>query len=604
MAQIYIAELVVYDPSIPGTTTLYFASQGYVTKTTDTPASTYYDGRIQQPANVQRSAFDGAATYGETRVGYGELVLANNDGSLDGLIAYGFDGRAITIKLGIVTPSDGGVPTWTTVLKGTMEQPEFSWDKVTIAVRDRQFEIDIPIQRNKYGGTNSLPNGLDGVATDLKGKPKPKLYGTAYNMDLPFVNTSRLIYQISDSLVTSVGAVYDRGAALTTGTLRSLALMNLGSQPFTFTVDTGTDVATTSTNTYTTGDPVTVTTTTTLPAPLAINTIYYWRALSTTTGTFHTTSAGAVANTGKVDLTTTGTGTHTVDNNVTLAGRYDWALDATGSYIRLGTTPAGLITCDATQGAAASNRTVAQVLKQMLLDAGISSGDILAGDVTALDTANSAEVGYWASSAGEISFIEAMDEIANSIGSYYGVDRTGIFRMGAIVAPTGTAVATLTTLEIVKIDRIASQDPGKGVPTFKVNLDYKKYEVIQDSDLAGAVTAVTRAQLAEQYRRVNDTDTSVQTAHLLSPEMTFQTRLIDATAAQTEATRRLTLYKTRRDRVEARVYLDATLAAALDLGVIVTVTMARFGYDAGKKFIVIGIRTDLRNGMVDLTLWG
>ncbi len=47
----------------------------------------------------------------------------------------------------------------------------------------------------------------------------------------------------------------------------------------------------------------------TLPAGLAPSVNYWWRTISTTTGTFHTSQAGANANTGIVDVTSTGTGT-------------------------------------------------------------------------------------------------------------------------------------------------------------------------------------------------------------------------------------------------------------------------------------------------------
>ncbi|KKL24278.1 hypothetical protein LCGC14_2416890, partial [marine sediment metagenome] len=55
------------------------------------------------------------------------------------------------------------------------------------------------------------------VAGDLKGKPKPVLYGVVQNIAPPLVNTSKLIYQVADATLNSVDAVYDRGVALTDG---------------------------------------------------------------------------------------------------------------------------------------------------------------------------------------------------------------------------------------------------------------------------------------------------------------------------------------------------------------------------------------------------
>jgi hypothetical protein len=78
----------------------------------------------------------------------------------------------------------------------------------------------------------------------------------------------------------------------------------------TLTVDTGTDVFTSAvdhgkltgeaTHIIPSGAGV-------LPAPLVNGTTYYVRTLTATTFTLHTTAAGAVADTGKVDITTAGT---------------------------------------------------------------------------------------------------------------------------------------------------------------------------------------------------------------------------------------------------------------------------------------------------------
>jgi len=85
----------------------------------------------------------------------------------------------------------------------------------------------------------------------------------------------------------------------------------------TFTADTGTDIMTYTSTTsipsnLLTGTRVRCTTTTTLPAPLATATDYY--LIKSSDGTFQlaTTYANAIAGT-EIDITTTGTGTHTLN---------------------------------------------------------------------------------------------------------------------------------------------------------------------------------------------------------------------------------------------------------------------------------------------------
>lgn len=78
-----------------------------------------------------------------------------------------------------------------------------------------------------------------------------------------------------------------------------------------FTVNAGTDLVTLSAGwDIQTGTAVRLTTTTTLPAGLSAGTTYYWSRTSATTGEFCATLADAIAGT-SVDITDTGTGTHT-----------------------------------------------------------------------------------------------------------------------------------------------------------------------------------------------------------------------------------------------------------------------------------------------------
>ena len=210
---LYLAELVVTGAGT-GTTTLYYASgNGHVTGPAETPANQFYDARIAQPLNITRNLFSPGKTSGRSQMGYGYMVLNNADGGLDGLIEYGFDGQAITIRRGTVGAAyPSGFPV---IFSGTMEQAEAQGDTLVIKVRDKQLDLERPLQPLKYAGDNILPNGLEGVAGDLKDKPKPICLGQVQNVPAICVNTSKLIYQVNDGTVNSIDAVYDSGVALT-----------------------------------------------------------------------------------------------------------------------------------------------------------------------------------------------------------------------------------------------------------------------------------------------------------------------------------------------------------------------------------------------------
>jgi hypothetical protein len=209
----YVAEITVYDPSLPGERTLIFTSGlGFTTRGTDTPANTLIEGRVRQPALLRRDIFDIGTTGGASRVGFGELVLANEDGALDAFRTYGLDGRELVVRVG--DPTAAYPAGWSVLFRGTMEQADTSLSDVTIRLRDRQAFAEQPLQRTRFGGTNQLPDGTDGTEGDLKDKPKPILLGWVYNIKPPCVNTSRLIYQVHDGAIRDVMAVYDSGALL------------------------------------------------------------------------------------------------------------------------------------------------------------------------------------------------------------------------------------------------------------------------------------------------------------------------------------------------------------------------------------------------------
>ena len=506
---IYLVEIVAAIDAAGTTTTLRYSSQPYTTKPSDTPANTYYEERIINPASISRSLYSNGTTSGASRVNYGTVELTNVDGGLDYIFPYSFDGRSLVIKIG--TAGDN-YSAFTTILNGTMEQVEFTFSKVTILVRDKLAIVDMPLQTTLYAGNNSLPNGVEGV-DDIAKTPKPLLYGQVFNIAPIMVNSSKLTYQINDGAIASVGAVYDRGVALT----------------------------------------------------------------------FHADETN-VAN---------------LEAHDPPSGKYTTCL-ALG-YIRVGSVPSGLLTCDATQGASAANRTVAQVLKAMALKAGIASGDINASDVTALDAANSSVVGIWIDSA-DTAMI-AMDKVAQSIGAYLGFDALGSFRMGVFTAPLGAAQIEINTSNILSIEHGRTNDTDKGIPVWRVNLSYQKNYNVQTTDLAGAVTAARKNILSVNSLTKSAEDTAIKNQYSLAATIEKETCLVDGTATQTEATRLLTLYKVNRDLYTVDVALDLTQTLP-DLNNVVNITMNRFGLNSGKLFKIIGIESDYSKNRATLTLWG
>ena len=515
-ARIYTAAVAGYNGSL---STFYFCTgTGFISAAGDTPALTWYEPRITQPAWMKRDAFGGYRVTGRSSVQYGDLVLANPDGALDYMDDYEFDGRAITIKVGILNRP--GTPTWTTVLTGTIEQATFGWNTITIRIRDRQIELDSPLQVTKYAGTNSGSPlaGIEGAA-DILGKPKPKTYGQVFNISPVQVNTDKLIYQAHDGAVASIDAVYDRGLALTIGT----------------------------------------------------------------------------AYTNQSDMET----------NAPAAGYYRvWAA---GGCFRItpvtGTTPAGLITADVTQGTNAAARTCAQLVKTIVTGPGaIAAGDITSGDITTLDSANSSVLGVYA--ANEVTISSQLDLLCASVGAYWGFDQLGKFRVRRLDAPSGSPDLTITTTEIISIERVPSKDQNRGVPSQRVNVTYKPNYTIQETDVSSTVTNARKAYICAGGMMTTAYDSGILTTHPLPKQTNIDTQLVAKAAADTEAARLLTLFGVRRDMFDVAIMLDGSVGVSLDIGSLVMVQVNRYGMNAGRLFVVIGLMPDLRRNRIDMTIWG
>jgi hypothetical protein len=138
-----------------------------------------------------------------------------------------------------------------------------------------------------------------------------------------------------------------------------------------------------------------------------------------------------------------------------------------------------------------------------------------------------------------------------------------------------------------------------------VNLSYRRNWTVQDrGQLAGAVLDARASEVAQAERSVTAESAGVLLKHPLSPEVVRTTLLIDKTAATTEANRLLGLYSVQREIYEATVYLGDALIAVLDISEEITLQYPRFGLDAGKDFVVLGLEVDYQLNRARIILWG
>jgi hypothetical protein len=520
-----LIEIEAYDIANARDATLYFASRAY----NHPSAPGYYEGRLSQPLNFRRDIYSAQTTGGASRVSFGELRLINNDGALDYMKAYGLVGRRISMLIGSVSQA---YDTFEPLVTGKIQQVFFNTSDLTIQLRDRLQDLAGALQANKYAGTNVLPDGLEGAPTDdIKDKPKPLLFGFAFNFAPPCVNTSKLIYQPNDGEISGV-LVYDNGALLSV------------------------DVDYADENDLLTNAPA----------------AGYYRQL---------TSEG---------------------------------------YFRLGTAPVGDITCTASNRALSDERTAAQLAVQIVTlvpasgDGGVDSTDINFDDVDALDLANPSDIGLWL--AGGETYAQVLDALFGSIGVWYGFDRFGQFRMQRLDLPALPYVVTFriaSTSSPMAVDEfnildyrfMPSNDPEKGLPTFKVSANYAHNYTVQPGNVtAGVVLQARKNFLALADRTEVSENDAVKDNYPLAIEKTVQTYLIGQPDANAEASRLLTIFGTPRDFLEIDTIMTSDLIGLVDIGAVVNVVLPRDGYTTGKIMRVIGMGYNAAQGVVTLACWG
>ena len=281
-------------------------------------------------------------------------------------------------------------------------------------------------------------------------------------------------------------------------------------------------------------------------------------------------------------------------------GEGEWRLWKEGGMYRLGSAPVGELTNDFLTGDAPSDRTAAALYRTALVDAGIDPAAISAADLTALDAANRATLGLYYPD--DTSLKTVLDDIARSVGAWWGTDNADVWRIQRLEAPSGSPVVSFTRDTIRALDR---QPLNSGsLPVWRVTVRGVPNYTVQKTGLVGQVGAPRRARLAMPYQDAVAVDTAVKTAHPLATELVVETKLACLGACQAEATRLLALYSVQRSRYEVVVTADAATLAAIDLGVVVSITYPALGLDSGLLCRVLGYQLDPTQSSASLTLWG
>jgi len=193
---------------------------------------------------------------------------------------------------------------------------------VTTPVTSYVISGDIPIRKIRISAKRGL-NDLS-IITEAGGLNRgfqSVLRALSDSGKLISINENQIIYL--GKTVSDPVSMAEEATSFGTGGTRTWGDSRLSK---TFTASTSTDLITLATNLFATGDAVRFETTNTLPSPLSASTVYYLNRQSATTFYVYDTLAHAQSGgaTGRTDITSIGTGTHTVLASGWRYGNHRW----------------------------------------------------------------------------------------------------------------------------------------------------------------------------------------------------------------------------------------------------------------------------------------
>ncbi len=498
--------------------------RGYWTAPGDDPAQAFWAGRLRQSLDIRYDLYGRGTTYGESRMEVGEIILIDDRHRLSCLLDYGLSGQAVRVWR--LDRDDQPFSAATLVMRGRAAAPVMSGDGLAIRVQGRASEFDRPVQAAQFAGNNVLPAGLEGTASDIKGRRKPLILGgLARECPLAMVNASRLILQASTTIV-AVLALSDMGQPLTAGT----------------------------------------------------------------------------AYASKAEM----------ESTWPARGQYRVYAGAEGTFVRLGATPAGIITADLRAQATVSAQYPGAVMQALVTGpGGLAGGDVDAAALAALDAACPWPVSVWIDQDETIA--QLLDRICASFGGWWCFTPQGVFTAGrlALASPvlklrslSHDVMADAETFDIVTREILALADEEAGAPIHAVKVGYARVMSVQDAP-AGSVTAERRAYLAQEYRYTAEaSDALVLARNPGARILTLNTEQTGEAAAVALRDQQLALRKGRKRRIAIGTRLPAARLAALRLGQTVRVLDPALGLPAWRDMLVLSLAIDGRRGAVTLGLWG
>lgn len=207
-----------------------------------------------------------------------------------------------------------------------------------------------------------------------------------------------------------------------------------------------------------------------------------------------------------------------------------------------------------------------------------------------------------------ISALRVARQIMDSVCGWIWAKRNGVIDNAQVIDPTGRTPDIVLDETVVRSVSL-SMDEAKGL-TLRI-AGKRNHAPHTAGDLVNSVEAdlALKTELTSSMIITRTADTTgldpISSAYAFAEAAPAQETLLqEAADIQAEANRVASLWRKTRWIVTVEAILGASVADELEPGQIARLVWPRYGFDAGKNFLVIGVKSRFFSRRVTLTLWG
>lgn len=618
----------------------YFASEGYISHSVETPASTVYEGRVSLSTDPTLSRIVSVWPWGSSSSGssIGDILLSNEDGGLDYLKDLIVRDRTVTIEYAETdVPYKYNATLWNVFTIGIMDRFDSLPNRtMKLVLADKMLLADKPLSSAVF------PTWLQ--EETLREGPKPVCIGTAYSCDAPRVEPNTNFYDAHDDVIFSVNEVRDMGDpdVLTTDyTVRNTGFDKVHdpvgkvTAGITGSVKRGAATFTDNFTSWVAGAFNTNPASWTVAGESSANECVYERtsgrcAMKKSGGGTQLSMERAMgwsAGTSTVYVVTipvtyfAGTSMDIYTSNG--AGVYSSRLHQIDTYKRIGThsfliTPAaGQTHLHLRMNASTTNEVemeslivypasaisnISDFAQELLVARGglTAASDIDTASLTTINTETGYSYGYFTPRGGSIKDVLKM--LVDSVCGWVIPNYDGKLTFGRLKEPSATSVLSLTKT-LVQDDITCVLDRA---PNLSTTIGSRKnWSRHADNELAGSLSVANKEMLKAEFRFVRSKLGVVDSVYIHADAAAVrQTLFSAATDAEYESSRLAGLYFKPRYFYEVSALLNISSAISLNPGDTITLTYPRFDLATGKRLLVVGITVKFSSNIVKLKLWG